>query len=160
MDVKEAIKAAAPRYASRKMPKDNAERVVKGALHLSPHLGRRMVAGKIEDRSVFIRELLPQDLKIEIERLTVEDAMKAASFMAGVDRKGPRASNGRNPPARTGSRNWEGTAQVPLEIRELIREMTNTPLPSEPCAIGAHPCPTIGACAYYSSSCKTQPKIV
>ena len=28
--------------------------------------------------------------------------------------------------------------------------------PSEPCAIGAHPCPTIGACAsHYSSSCKT-----
>jgi hypothetical protein len=27
---------------------------------------------------------LPQDLKIEIERLTVQDAMKAASFLAGV----------------------------------------------------------------------------
>ena len=84
MDVKEAVKAAAPRYAGQKMPKDNAERVVEGALHLSPHLGKRMVAGKIGDHSVFIRELLPQDLKIEIERLTVEDAMKAASFMAGV----------------------------------------------------------------------------
>jgi uncharacterized protein (DUF2252 family) len=33
---------------------------------------------------VFIRELMPQDLKIEIERLTVPDAMKAASFLAGV----------------------------------------------------------------------------
>jgi uncharacterized protein (DUF2252 family) len=84
MDVKEAVKAAAPHYAGTKMPKDNAERVVEGALHLSPHLGKRMVAGEIEDRSVFIRELLPQDLKIEIERLTIEDAMKAASFMAGV----------------------------------------------------------------------------
>jgi uncharacterized protein (DUF2252 family) len=84
MDVKEAVKAAAPRYGSEKMPKDNAERVVQGALHLSPHLGKRMVAGAIEGRSVFIRELLPQDLKIEIERLTVQDAMKAASFMAGV----------------------------------------------------------------------------
>src|SRR3954447_18168851 len=29
-------------------------------------------------------------------------------------------------------------------------------LPSEPCAIGAHPCPMIGTCAsHYSSSCKT-----
>jgi uncharacterized protein (DUF2252 family) len=84
MDVKEAVKAAAPRYAGEKMPKDNAARVVEGALHLSPHLGKRMVAGRIEKRSVFIRELLPQDLKIEIERLTVEDAMKAASFLAGV----------------------------------------------------------------------------
>jgi len=84
MDVKEAVKPAAPRYVDQKMPKDNAERVVEGALHLSPHLGRRMVAGRVEDRSVFVRELLPQDLKIEIERLTVADAMKAASFLAGV----------------------------------------------------------------------------
>jgi len=84
MDVKEAVKAAAPRYADQKMPKDNAQRVVEGALHLSPHLGKRMVAGGFENRSVFVRELLPQDLKIEIERLTVEDAMKAASFLAGV----------------------------------------------------------------------------
>ena len=43
-----------------------------------------MVAARLEGRSVFIRELLPQDLKIEIERLTVQDAMKAASFLAGV----------------------------------------------------------------------------
>jgi uncharacterized protein (DUF2252 family) len=84
MDVKEAVKPAAPRYVDQKMPKDNAERVVEGALHLSPHLGKRMVAGRVEDRSVFVRELLPQDLKIEIERLTVADAMKAASFLAGV----------------------------------------------------------------------------
>jgi uncharacterized protein (DUF2252 family) len=43
-----------------------------------------MVAKHIDDRSVFIHELLPQDLKIEIERLTVPNAMKAASFLAGV----------------------------------------------------------------------------
>ena len=84
LDIKEAVAAAAPRYARKKMPKDNAERVVEGARHLSPHLGKRMLPGRLEDRSVFIRELLPQDLKIEIERLTVGDAMKAASFLAGV----------------------------------------------------------------------------
>lgn len=84
IDVKEAVNAAAPRYARPKMPKDQAERVVEGAMHLSPHLGKRMVAGKIDGRSVFIRELLPQDLKIELDRLTVPDAMKAASFLAGV----------------------------------------------------------------------------
>jgi uncharacterized protein (DUF2252 family) len=84
MDVKEAIAAAAPRYGREKMPKEQAERVVEGAMHLSPHLGKRMVAAGLDGRSVFIRELLPQDLKIEIERLTVPDAMKAASFLAGV----------------------------------------------------------------------------
>jgi uncharacterized protein (DUF2252 family) len=84
MDVKEAIAAAAPRYVRERMPKDQAERVVEGAMHLSPHLGKRMLAARLEGRSVFIRELLPQDLKIEIEKLTVPDAMKAASFLAGV----------------------------------------------------------------------------
>jgi uncharacterized protein (DUF2252 family) len=84
MDVKEAVTAAAPRYVKQKMPKDQAERVVEGATHLSPHLGKRMIAGEIEGKSVFIRELLPQDLKIELENLTVSEAMKAASFLAGV----------------------------------------------------------------------------
>jgi uncharacterized protein (DUF2252 family) len=84
IDVKEAVTAAAPRYAKQRMPKDQAERVLEGAMHLSPHLGKRMVASKIENKPVFIRELLPQDLKIELERLSVPDAMKAASFLAGV----------------------------------------------------------------------------
>jgi uncharacterized protein (DUF2252 family) len=84
MDVKEAVLAAAPRYAGEKMPKDNAERVVEGAKHLSPQLGNRMISGHLAKRPVFIRELLPQDLKVEIDQLTTEDAMKAASFLAGV----------------------------------------------------------------------------
>jgi uncharacterized protein (DUF2252 family) len=84
MDVKEAVLAAAPRYVGQKMPKDNAERVVEGARHLSPHLGGRMVASHLGRRSVFVRELLPQDLKIEIDRLTTKQAEKAASFLAGV----------------------------------------------------------------------------
>jgi uncharacterized protein (DUF2252 family) len=84
MDVKEAVLAAAPRYAGKKMPKDNAERVVEGARHLSPQLGNRMIAGDLAKRPVFIRELLPQDLKVEISRVTTEEAMKAASFLAGV----------------------------------------------------------------------------
>jgi uncharacterized protein (DUF2252 family) len=43
------------------------ERVVAGARHMSPFLGGRMLAGRIVEKSVFIRELLPQDLKLEIE---------------------------------------------------------------------------------------------
>jgi uncharacterized protein (DUF2252 family) len=33
---------------------------------------------------VFLRELLPQDLQLEIEHLTREEAMKAALFLAEV----------------------------------------------------------------------------
>jgi len=84
MDAKEAIAAAAPRSASSAMPRDNAERVVEGALHLSPHLGRRMLAARLLDRAVFIRELLPQDLKFEIETLTRGEVMEVARFLASV----------------------------------------------------------------------------
>ena len=51
---------------SAKMPRDNAERVVTGAKNLSPFLGGRMAATRMLDKAVFVRELLPQDLKLEI----------------------------------------------------------------------------------------------
>lgn len=84
MDVKEAVKAAAPRYADAKMPRSNAARVVAGARHLAPFLGKRMLAARMLDRSVFMRELMPSDLKIEIDQLTREEAVKAARFLATV----------------------------------------------------------------------------
>ena len=84
MDVKEAITAAAPRYAGRRMPRDNGERVVEGARHLSPHLGRRMHAARLLGKAVFVRELMPQDLKLDVERLSREEAGAMARFLAGV----------------------------------------------------------------------------
>jgi len=36
------------------------------------------------DKSVFIRELLPQDLKLEIERLTRGQAVEVAEFLARI----------------------------------------------------------------------------
>jgi uncharacterized protein (DUF2252 family) len=84
MDVKEATDAAAPRYRRASMPKCNAERVVEGAKHLAPHLGERMLATRLSGRSVFLRELLPQDLKLEIDRLTREEAMRTARYLASV----------------------------------------------------------------------------
>jgi len=84
MDVKEAVKAAAPHAARAGMPKDNGQRVVEGARHLSPHLGDRMRAGLLLDRSVFARELRPQDTKLEIETLETREAVMVARFLAGV----------------------------------------------------------------------------
>jgi uncharacterized protein (DUF2252 family) len=66
------------------MPRDNAKRVIQGALHLAPHLGERMMAARLLTRSVFIRELLPQDLKVEIDQLTHEEALSASRYLAGV----------------------------------------------------------------------------
>jgi uncharacterized protein (DUF2252 family) len=88
MDVKEAIAPAAPRSEPAAMPRDNAERVIAGASNLSPFLGERMTAGTLLDRSVFVRELLPQDLKIEIEHLSRSEAMEVAEFLARVVGRG------------------------------------------------------------------------
>ena len=84
LDIKEATAAAAPRAAKSQMPRDNAERVVQGARKLAPNLGERMLAARLNDRSVVIRELLPQDLKLEIEQLTHREAIGAARFLATV----------------------------------------------------------------------------
>jgi uncharacterized protein (DUF2252 family) len=84
MDVKEATKAAAPHYPKSKMQKDNAARVVEGARHLAPFLGERMLAASLLGRSVFLRELLPQDLKLDIDGLTREEAMRVARHLAAV----------------------------------------------------------------------------
>ena len=84
VDIKEATSAAAPRAAKVPMPRDNAERVVAGAKALAPNLGERMLAARLSDRSVVVRELLPQDLKLEIEQLTHSEAVHAARFLATV----------------------------------------------------------------------------
>lgn len=84
IDIKEGVKAAAPRYTSAAMPKDNAERVVEGARHLSPYLGERMRATQLQDKPVILRELLPQDLKLEIEQISEAEAMKVARYLALV----------------------------------------------------------------------------
>ena len=84
MDAKEAIAAAAPRSAGAAMPRDNAERVVAGARALSPHLGGRMLASRLLGRPVFLRELLPQDLKLETRHMDRDEAVAIAGYLAHV----------------------------------------------------------------------------
>ena len=98
LDIKEATHAAAPCIegsggkkkgrvsagTADEMPRNDAERVVAGACHLSPYLGKRMAAGTIGGRRVVIRELRPQDLKFELTGLTQEEAIATARMMASV----------------------------------------------------------------------------
>lgn len=88
VDVKEAVRAAAPRARDITAPRDNAVRVVTGARALSPHLGDRMLAARLLDKPVVLRELMPQDLKIEVERLTRDEATALARYLAGVVGRG------------------------------------------------------------------------
>lgn len=84
IDIKEATPAAAPSAARAAMPKDHAQRVVEGAKHLSPALGERMMASTLLGRSVVMRELMPQDLKLEIDQLSRDEAVSSARYLAEV----------------------------------------------------------------------------
>jgi uncharacterized protein (DUF2252 family) len=84
IDIKEAVPPAAPRLRTAKLPTDNAKRVVEGARMLSPSLGRRMIAGRFLKHTVVLRELLPQDLKLEMDQLTHDEAILAARYLAFV----------------------------------------------------------------------------
>lgn len=84
IDIKEAIAAAAPRADGVEMPRENAVRVVTGARALSPNLGKRMVAGRVLGKAVVMRELMPQDLKLEVGRLAEDEATALATYLAAV----------------------------------------------------------------------------
>jgi uncharacterized protein (DUF2252 family) len=84
IDIKEAVAAAAPHSVGNYMPRDHARRVVEGARKLSPFLGQRMLSWRFSGSPVVLRELLPQDLKLEMDQLTRDEAIGAARFLASV----------------------------------------------------------------------------
>jgi uncharacterized protein (DUF2252 family) len=126
MDIKEAIDTAAPRAAGVQMPSEQAQRVVEGARHLSPHIGKRMLATKMLGKSVFVRELLPQDLKLKITQLSRDEAMRIAEYLAAVvgkahsrqmdaeTRKGWQAQLNRNRSKQLDAPTWLWTSIVEL----------------------------------------------
>jgi len=84
VDIKQAVPSVAPAADGADMPEDAAQRVVAGAPALSPHLGERMIAARLLHRSVFLRELAPQDLTLEVDQFTQGQAVKAARYLAAV----------------------------------------------------------------------------
>jgi uncharacterized protein (DUF2252 family) len=84
VDLKEGVPAAAPRQKNTKMPRDHAVRVVTGAKALSPYLGERMLPSRLLEKPIILRELMPQDIKLDIDHLSREDAMTLARYLAGV----------------------------------------------------------------------------
>jgi uncharacterized protein (DUF2252 family) len=84
VDIKEAGPAAAPSAPGADIPPDHAERVVAGARALSPKLGERMASSTIAGRPVVIRELMPEDLKLEMEQFSRKEAVTAARYLATV----------------------------------------------------------------------------
>jgi uncharacterized protein (DUF2252 family) len=84
VDLKEAVAPIAPAAPGAAMPSDPAERVLAAALALAPHLGERMATARLGNHSLFVRELMPKDLKIEVEQFSRGEALKAARYLAHV----------------------------------------------------------------------------
>jgi uncharacterized protein (DUF2252 family) len=84
IDIKEAVRTVVPVAQGAAMPRDRAERVVTGARALSPNLGDRMIATKLLGKPVVLRELAPQDLKLEVDQFSRDEAIEAARYLAYV----------------------------------------------------------------------------
>ena len=84
VDIKEAVPSVAPFDKDADMPRDPAERVLAGARALAPNLGDRMIATRLFGKPVVVRELAPQDLKIEVDQFSRSEAVAAAGYLAFV----------------------------------------------------------------------------
>ncbi len=84
VDLKEAVESVAPAAPDADMPKDPAARVVTGARALSPNLGDRMFPAHLLGKPMVLRELLPQDLKLEVDQFSRGEAVEAARYLAFV----------------------------------------------------------------------------
>jgi len=84
LDIKQAVEPSAPWAPGLNPSLAPGMRVLSGAQRLAPALGSRMLAGKLLDRSVFIRELLPQDLKVELDQIDAGEARRVAYYLGKV----------------------------------------------------------------------------
>lgn len=84
LDVKEAIDPIAPAMKASGLADHPASRVLAGARKIAPALGARMVATHLLDHSVFVRELMPEDLKVELDTLSAEDGRDVAYYLGSV----------------------------------------------------------------------------
>jgi len=84
LDLKQAVGARSPWAGGMDPGLSHGERVFRGANSLAPALGLRMAHAELLDRSVFIRELLPQDLKVELDHISVESGREVAYYLGMV----------------------------------------------------------------------------
>ena len=127
LDIKEAVPSVAPAVGRTPMPDDLAARVVSGARALSPFLGDRMLPAWLLGRPVVIRELMPQDLKLEIDQLTRAEAVHAARFLAAV--VGHSHARQMTPEVRTAwsdelARRHTGRLDAPTWLWSTVVELT------------------------------------
>lgn len=123
IDLKEAVAPIAPAARNARMPKDNAERVVEAARALSPHLGRRMASVHMLGHALFVRELAPQDLKLELDQFSRSEAVKSARYLAFVVGKAHARqmhSEARDAWLETIAADWRSNLDAPSWLWESV----------------------------------------
>ena len=64
------------------MPRDNAIRVLQGAHQLAPHLGKRMIAARMLDRSVFLGNCRRTTSNLKVNNLVATMRWWLQDFLA------------------------------------------------------------------------------
>ena len=143
IDLKEATAAAAPSL-EKLGSLNNAERVVCGANKLSPFLGERMLPVTFLKKPVVLRELMPQDLKFDLDQMSQEEAVAAARYLAAVVGR----AHGRQMDRKTGSA-WQN------ELRKKHSKSLDAPSwlwTSVTALIAEHEIAYLEHCRRYASS--------
>jgi uncharacterized protein (DUF2252 family) len=83
IDLKQALASHAVRRG-KGTPRDEADRVVRGARALVPALGDRMLAASILGHRVVVRELMPQEHKVSLEGLDPSEGRELARYLGEV----------------------------------------------------------------------------
>jgi uncharacterized protein (DUF2252 family) len=84
IDFKEASQPSAPLAKDAVVSSNHAERVAEGARNLSPHLGERLATATLCGKPFFVRELCPQDLKLDLDQIEAKEATKIATYLGSV----------------------------------------------------------------------------
>jgi hypothetical protein len=83
-----------------------------------------MRAVTLMDKAVFVRELFPQDLKLQAEQMNQDEAIKVARFLAAV--VGKAHSRQMDSGTRTHSDYWEHEAFRDGKLIDLLERLTAT----------------------------------
>ena len=98
VDIKEANPAAAPRARVKVDAHGQCQASSRGRAAPVARIGEAHDGvPRLLGRSVFLRELMPQDLKLEIDQLSRDEAVSAARFLAGVVGKAHARQYGSTP---------------------------------------------------------------
>jgi uncharacterized protein (DUF2252 family) len=84
IDIKQALPARAPAAPDARMPQSPAQRVVEAARYLAPSLGQRMLPATLLGKDVVLRELMPQDLKLDLSSIEQREGPQVAHCLGNV----------------------------------------------------------------------------